>query len=63
MNRLTTNVFRNHFVLEYEIPKWDGDLMQHNTYMPLAVQNHGPQSPNFFSSTSGRSDRRTGSMN
>jgi LmbE family N-acetylglucosaminyl deacetylase len=35
VNRLTTNVFRNHLVLEYEIPKWDGDLMQHNTYMPL----------------------------
>ncbi|RCW87632.1 PIG-L deacetylase family protein [Phyllobacterium bourgognense] len=35
VNRLTTNVFRDHLVLEYEIPKWDGDLMQHNTYMPL----------------------------
>jgi LmbE family N-acetylglucosaminyl deacetylase len=35
VNRLTSNVFRNHCVLEYEIPKWDGDLMQHNTYMPL----------------------------
>ncbi|WP_342237886.1 PIG-L deacetylase family protein [Inquilinus sp. OTU3971] len=35
VNRLTTNIFRNHLVLEYEIPKWDGDLSQHNTYVPL----------------------------
>ena len=24
--RLTWNTFRDHFILEYEIPKWDGDL-------------------------------------
>jgi LmbE family N-acetylglucosaminyl deacetylase len=35
LNRLTTNVFRDHFVLEYEIPKWDGDLSERNTYVPL----------------------------
>src|SRR5690606_35471368 len=23
LNQITTNVFRDHFVLEYEIPKWD----------------------------------------
>lgn len=37
VNRLTTNIFRNHLVLEYEIPKWDGDLSQHNTYVPLTT--------------------------
>ena len=35
VNLLTTNVFRDHFVLEYEIPKWDGDMMERNAYMPL----------------------------
>ncbi|SDP81372.1 N-acetylglucosaminyl deacetylase, LmbE family [Phyllobacterium sp. YR620] len=35
VNRLTTNVFRDHLVLEYEIPKWDGDVGQPNTYVPL----------------------------
>lgn len=39
VNRLTTNIFRNHLVLEYEIPKWDGDLTQPNTYMPLTAAN------------------------
>ena len=32
---LTTNVFRDHFVLEYEIPKWDGDIAGRNAYVPL----------------------------
>lgn len=35
MNRLTTNIFRDHFVLEYEIPKWDGDITERNAYVPL----------------------------
>lgn len=35
LNKLTTNVFRDHFVLEYEIPKWDGDFVERNTYVPL----------------------------
>ena len=33
---LTWNTFRNHLVLEYEIPKWDGDLGQPNVYVPLS---------------------------
>ncbi len=36
VNQLTWNVFRDHLVLEYEIPKWDGDLGQPNAYMPLS---------------------------
>ncbi|TPI81969.1 PIG-L deacetylase family protein [Mesorhizobium sp. B2-8-9] len=37
INQLTWNVFRDHLVLEYEIPKWDGDLGQPNAYVPLAA--------------------------
>jgi LmbE family N-acetylglucosaminyl deacetylase len=33
--QLTWNSFRNHLILEYEIPKWDGDFVQPNIYMPL----------------------------
>ncbi len=33
--QLTWNLFRDHLILEYEIPKWDGDLDQPNCYMPL----------------------------
>ena len=32
---LTWNTFRDHLVLEYEIPKWDGDLGRPNLYVPL----------------------------
>lgn len=33
--QLTWNLFRDHLVLEYEIPKWDGDLSRPHVYMPL----------------------------
>jgi len=34
---LTWNAFRNQLVLEYEIPKWDGDLGQPNFFVPLGL--------------------------
>ena len=33
---LAWNTFRDHLILEYEIPKWDGDLGQPNIYVPLS---------------------------
>jgi LmbE family N-acetylglucosaminyl deacetylase len=32
---LTWNAFRDHMILEYEIPKWDGDLATPNLYVAL----------------------------
>src|SRR5580693_2415135 len=32
---LTWNTFRDHFILEYEIPKYDGDLGQPSLFVPL----------------------------
>ncbi len=32
---LTWNTFRNHLILEYEIPKYEGDLGTPNVFMPL----------------------------
>jgi LmbE family N-acetylglucosaminyl deacetylase len=34
VSELTWNTFRDHLILEYEIPKWDGDLSQPNLYIP-----------------------------
>ncbi len=34
---LTWNTFRDHDILEYEIPKWDGDLGQPNLYMAVSA--------------------------
>ncbi len=33
---LTWNTFRDHLILEYEIPKFDGDLGQPNAFFPLS---------------------------
>ena len=33
--QITWNLFRDHLILEYEIPKWDGDLDRPNLYVPL----------------------------
>ena len=32
---LTWNTFRAHQIWEYEIPKWDGDLIKPNLYVPV----------------------------
>ena len=34
VSRLTWNTFRDHAILEYEIPKWDGDIGRPNIYLP-----------------------------
>ncbi len=36
LSDLTWNTFRNRLVLEYEIPKYDGDLGVPNVYVPVA---------------------------
>jgi LmbE family N-acetylglucosaminyl deacetylase len=35
VNEMIWNTFRDHVILEYEIPKWDGGLGQPNVYVPL----------------------------
>ena len=35
ISELTWNTFRDHLILEYEIPKYDGDLGSPNCYVPL----------------------------
>lgn len=35
---LTWNTFRRQLVLEYEVPKWDGDVGQPNTYLPVSEE-------------------------
>ena len=34
---LTWNTWRDHFILEYEIPKYDGDLGRPNVFVPLTA--------------------------
>ena len=35
VGQLTSQTFRNHLILEYEIPKWDADLTPPNVYVAL----------------------------
>ncbi len=35
ISELTWNTFRNHLILEYEIPKYDGDMGQPSVFVPL----------------------------
>jgi len=35
---LTWNTFRDHLILEYEIPKYDGDLGQPSVFVPLEME-------------------------
>jgi LmbE family N-acetylglucosaminyl deacetylase len=35
ISELTWNTFRDHFILEYEIPKYDGDMGQPGVFVPL----------------------------
>jgi len=37
LSDLAWNTFRRHLILEYEIPKWDGDLGRPNLYLPLSA--------------------------
>ena len=38
VSELTWNTFRDHLILEYEVPKWDADLSAPNVYVPLAEE-------------------------
>ena len=38
VSKLTWNAFRDHLILEYEIPKWDGDLGRPNGYISLEAE-------------------------
>jgi LmbE family N-acetylglucosaminyl deacetylase len=35
LSKLTSSAFRDHLILEYEIPKWDGDLGRANLFVPM----------------------------
>ena len=38
IGELAWNTFRDHFIAEYEIPKYEGDLGHPNFYVPLAAE-------------------------
>jgi LmbE family N-acetylglucosaminyl deacetylase len=45
---LTWNTFRNHPILEYEIPKYDGDLGRPNVFFPLEEAAYQEKTDNIW---------------
>ena len=43
VSELTWNTWRNHLILEYEIPKYDGDFGSPNFFVPLPARHPGAE--------------------
>jgi LmbE family N-acetylglucosaminyl deacetylase len=54
---LVTQVFRRAVVLEYEIPKWDGDLGPANLYVPLPAAEAAAKVANVLAAFPSQNDR------
>jgi len=58
MSELTWNTFRDHLVLEYEIPKYDGDLGAPNLFVPLDEDVCRRKIANILGSFRSQADKR-----
>lgn len=58
VSELTWNTFRNHMILEYEIPKYDGDLGRPNLYLPLEAPSYEEKIDHLFSAFESQSSKR-----
>ena len=57
---LTWNTFRNHLILEYEIPKYDGDMGQPNVFRASPSRRYSKKSALHHGSISSRNIRSSG---
>jgi len=48
ISELTRNTFRNHLILEYEIPKYDGDMGRPNVFVHLKPGQYRQKIDNLF---------------
>jgi LmbE family N-acetylglucosaminyl deacetylase len=55
---LTWNTFRDHLVLEYEIPKYDGDLGRPNCFVPLDQDLHAKKIDYLFQAFQSQHSKR-----
>lgn len=58
LSELTWNTYRNHLILEYEVPKYDGDLGRPNFFVPLEVAVAEQKIDHLFSAFSSQSTKR-----
>jgi LmbE family N-acetylglucosaminyl deacetylase len=57
IGELTWNAFRNHFILEYEIPKYEGDLGSPNFFVPLDAAAVGKKCENLLARFSSQREK------
>ena len=58
ISELTWNTFRNHLILEYEIPKYDGDMGRPNVYVPLEESSYRNKIDNLFAAFGSQQPKR-----
>jgi LmbE family N-acetylglucosaminyl deacetylase len=58
ISELTWNTFRDHFILEYEIPKYDGDLGTPNFFSPILENTCNEKVKTILDSFSTQSDKQ-----
>jgi len=57
VSELTWNTFRDHLILEYEVPKWDGDLGRPNLFVPLGAELAGRKARHLVESFPSQRDK------
>ena len=58
ISELTWNTFRDHLILEYEIPKYDGDLGRPNVFVPLETSLYERKVDYLFEAFASQRDKR-----
>lgn len=56
-SELTWNTFRNHLILEYEIPKYDGGLGSPNLFVPVTTQHCERKAEHLMNSFASESNK------
>jgi len=57
VSELTWNTFRDHLILEYEIPKYDGDMGRPNLFVPLEEPLHERKVDYLFEAFASQRDK------
>jgi LmbE family N-acetylglucosaminyl deacetylase len=58
ISELTRNTFRDHLILEYEIPKYDGDMGQPSLFVPLTAELYRKKVANIMDAFRTQNQRR-----
>jgi LmbE family N-acetylglucosaminyl deacetylase len=58
LSELTWNTFRNHFILEYEIPKYDGDMGRPSLFVPLIASTIEQKMDHLFTAFGSQRSKR-----